>query len=430
MRKKLIIAMTVIVVAAIAVWTIPSLRNASDGMHEGHESSATLDSAADAGGEILYYTCTMHPSVKSPTPGRCPICNMDLAPVMKSAPADTGAVDLTFHVSGAKQQLIGVTFAPAEHRDVHKIIRAYGRVEYDETRLAVVNLRVGGWVDRLYADFEGKFVRAGQPLFRLYSPDLLSAQSEYLLARQAADTTKQAYASALLTTARERLRLWLMTDEQIGELEQRGRPETHVAIVSPASGYVVEKMVVQGMRVEPEMALYKIADLSRVWVHADVYEYELPFVRVGQEATILLPGTHYTGRISYIYPYLHTETRTTRVRIELPNREGALKPDMYAEVNVHVDLGERLVVPESAVLRTGERQIVFVNRGQGIFELRLVKLGVRAEGFYEITDGLSEGEQVVSSANFLIDAESNVQGVLRRMEGAAVVEAAPPVHRH
>ncbi len=386
---------------------------------------------AEETGDVAFYTCTMHPSVHETRPGRCPICNMDLVPVMKKPAGEQGGVDLSFHVSTAKQQLVGVTFAQAERRAVHKVIVAYGKVDYDETKLAVVNLRVAGWIEKLHVDFTGQFVRKGDPLFHLYSPELVSAQSEYLLARTSSGKTGT-YAADLVETARERLRLWQITDAQVAELERAGQPKTSIPILSPVSGYVIDKMAVEGMRIEPNMTLYRIADLSTVWLQADVYESELRFVKLGQTATVTLPslaGRELEGRVSYIDPVLNPATRAARVRIAFDNRDGLLKPDMYANVELHVDLGERLVVPETAVLRTGERQIVFVDQGDGIFEMRLVKLGARAKGYYEIVEGLDGGERVVSSANFLIDAESRVQGVMKRLEGDTS-DAPAPVHRH
>ena len=382
---------------------------------------------------IAYYTCTMHPSVRATEPGRCPICNMDLVPVRVSAAGDTQSVDLTFTVPPAKQQLVGVTFASVGRSNAQRTVRAFGRVAADETRTTDVNLRVGGWIEDLYVDFTGRVVRRGEPLFTLYSPELLAAQGEFQVALSAAQSGGSAEEGArLVASARERLRLWQMTDDQIRALEAGGAPTTTVAIASPATGVVVEKMAVKGMRVEPGMTLYTIVDLSRVWVNADVYESELPLVHIGQHAHVTVPSVPrrvIEGTIAYIDPVLDPATRTARARLSISNEKGDLKPEMFVEVGIQVELGERLVVPESAVLRTGERQIVFVDKGGGVFEARLVTLGVRAGEDVEVVDGLHEGERVVASANFLIDAEAQVQGVLRRMEGDASPSPAP-VHRH
>ncbi len=382
---------------------------------------------------IAYWTCTMHPSVRETGPGRCPICNMDLVPVRATAVRDSESVDLTFSVTPAKQQLIGVTFATVKRSDAHRLVRTYGRVAPDETRVVDVNLRVGGWIEDLYVDFTGRAVRKGEPLFTMYSPELLAAQGEFQVALRAAQSGGSADdGTRLVESARERLRLWQMTDEQIRALEAGGEPSTTVAIASPATGVVVEKMAVKGMRVEPGMTLYRIVDLSRVWVNADVYESELPLVKVGQEADVTVPTVPprvLDGAIAYIDPVLDPMTRTARARVTLANQTGELKPEMFVEVGVHVALGDRLVVPQNAVLRTGERQIVFVDKGGGLFEARLVTLGVRAGDEVEVVSGLEEGERVVASANFLIDAEAQVQGVLRRLEGNTGTQAAP-VHRH
>lgn len=382
----------------------------------------------------IIYTCTMHPSVRQSEPGRCPICGMDLVPVEPAVHTDTAGVDLTFAVSPAKQQLAGVAFATVERRLLATSIRAYGRVDTDETRLAVVNLRVSGWIEKLFVDFTGQFVRKGDPLLSIYSPELISAQSEYLLAlRSALRYPGQTTDPEMVRTARERLRLWQFSDEQVHQLEARGEPETHVTIASPASGFVVEKMAIEGMRVEPGMTLYKIADLSSVWVQAEVYESDLAQVKVGQEALVTLPGQNnraLTGHVAYVDPVLSPQTRTARVRVVLENRDGTLKPDMYAVVTIRADLGERLVVPANAVLPTGEHEIVFVAKGGGRFEVRFVHTGVHGDEFYEVTDGLDAGERVVTSANFLIDAESKVQGVLQRLESGAPSTPTPAPHRH
>ncbi|MBI3004468.1 MAG: efflux RND transporter periplasmic adaptor subunit [Ignavibacteriales bacterium] len=302
---------------------------------------------------------------------------------------------------------------------------------------AKINLKISGWIGNLYIDYTGRFVKKGQPLFAIYSPELVSTQEEYLLALRALKEKRLAAATSnavpfnptisisneeVLQRARERLLLWDLTEEQVAELERQGKPQTYVTIYSPLDGYVINKTALKGMHVEPGMELYKIADLSNVWVYADVYEYELPYVKVGQEASVNLsyfPGEPFRGRITYIFPYLNPNTRTARVRIEFPNPQGKLKPEMYATVEIRVNLGRKLAIPESAVLNTGTRQIVFVEKGNGLFEVRFVKLGTRGGGLHEIKEGLKPGERVVSYANFLIDAESKVQGVLQRMEIAS-----------
>lgn len=386
-----------------------------------HASTSTAsDSAASA---VEYWTCSMHPSIKETQPGRCPLCGMDLTPVKRGG-THPDSVDLTFHVSTEQQQMIGVNFAAVERRSIQSAVQAFGRVDIDETRQAVVNLRVSGWIEKVYVDFLGQAVKRGAPLFLIYSPDLVSAQSEYLLAKRTQD-------ERLMRTARERLLMWQFTEAQIAELETRGEAATRVDIHAPASGIVVEKMAVPGMRVEPGMTLYRIADLSTVWVQADVYESELALVEKGQLVTVSFPalgGARYFGSVAFIDPVLNPTTRAARVRIVLDNPDGLFKPEMYAQVNLAAPLGERLVVPASAVLRTGQRELVFVDKGSGVLELRLVHTGVRGDGYEEITHGLVEGERVATSANFLLDAESRVQGVLQRLEGD--VPSGTPAHQH
>jgi Cu(I)/Ag(I) efflux system membrane fusion protein len=321
-------------------------------------------------------------------------------------------------LSPTQQQLIGVTYETVERRPLTKVIRTVGRVEYDERKLAEVTLKIAGWIQDLYADYTGKPVQKGQPLFTLYSPDLVTAQEEYLLALRTAKGLKESRvpgakesAESLVRVSRNRLRLWDLTERQIRELEETGQPKLYQTIYSPVGGFVIEKAAFTGHRVEPGMVLYKIADLSTVWVHADIYEYELPFVREGQAATITLayyPGRQWQGTVEYIYPYLDTQTRTNKVRIVFPNPDVKLKPGMYANMELHVNLGEQLAVPESAVLHSGTRALVFVDQGQGRLAPREVTLGAQADGYVGILSGLSAGERVVTSGTFLIDSESKL----------------------
>ncbi len=399
--------------------------------------------------EIEYYTCAMHPSVKEKNPGQCPICGMDLIPVITKVQPDSVKTDLTFHIDPEKIQLIGVKYATAQIMPFHKTIRAAGRVDYNETQISVVNLKYQGWIKNLYADYTGQLIKKGQALFDIYNPDLLTAQYEYLgalenmesleLADQESPEIKPAKlkeVKEILASVRQRLLLWDFTDEQITQIEKVRKPTTLVTVYSPIDGFVINKMALAGMYVEPGMELYKIANLSTVWVYADIYEYEVPYVSVGQDAEITLrnsPEEIFKGKITYIFPYLNAETRTSRVRIQLTNRNGKIKPEMYANVKIESHLGEKLGVSEDAVINTGERQIVFVDKGEGLLEARLVQIGVAAAGFVEIKDGLKLGDKIISQANFLIDAESKIQGVLQRLEGDTMrmeIQEQPPVHIH
>ena len=329
----------------------------------------------------------------------------------------------TIEIPQEKRQLIGVRTAEASVLNLMRTIRTVGRIEYDERRLATVNTKFEGWIERLYVDYTGRFVRKGELMAEIYSPELLATQQEFLSLLGWTKARKQAGpwgenlardAEVILQAARERLRLWDMTEEQVQELERTGKPVRTIKILSPASGYVLQKMAILGMRVMPGEKLFDLADLSSLWILADVYEYELPFVRVGMPAKVTLsylPGVEFSSRIDYIYPTLSPETRTARVRLVLPNPKGSLKPQMFTNVEIAVDLGPRLMVPSEAVIDTGTRQIVYVDRGEGLFEPREVKLGMRTQEMAEVTQGLRPGERVASSAAFLIDSEAQLKGV-------------------
>lgn len=331
----------------------------------------------------------------------------------------------SIRLSPAQRQMIGVTFGTVERSALKKTIRTVGRIDFDERRLTDVTFKISGWVQDLFVDYTGKTVRKGEPLLTLYSPDLVTSQEEYLLALQTQDQLAHSSlpearngSQGLVEAARRRLLLWDLTPHQIKALEERGTPQTYLTLSAPASGIVVEKTVVKGMRVESGMKLYRIADLSNVWLYADIYEYEVPLVRVGQKVSISLasyPGEMFSGRIIYIYPYLDTQTRTNRIRLEFANPDGKLKPGMYANSEVEINLGTTLTVPESAVLQSGLRQLVFIDQGQGVFVPREVKLGTKADSRFTVLDGLTAGERVVTSGNFLLDSESKLQSVTSMM---------------
>jgi RND family efflux transporter MFP subunit len=416
------------------------------------------------------YHCPMHPNYTSDKPGSCPICGMDLVPVEKeektTPPApkkktmyrstmnpneisdkpgkdsmgmdmvpfeveESGAVTevggrIQFKISPERQQLIGIKTAPVKSQPIHKLIEAVGRVDYAEPNISVINLKFDGWVEKLYVNSTGRAVRKGEPLFDIYSPELLSAQQEYLIALKAGATLGDA--SSILKSAREKLRLWDVTDKQVEDLARTGEFKKIVTVYSPGSGIVIEKNVIQGQKIMAGENLFKIADLSRVWIIGEVYEYELPFIKTGQEAKVSLsyyPGESFAGKIIYIYPYLRPETRTNQVRIEVANPGLKFKPEMFANLEIHVDYGTRLTVPVDAVLDAGIMKIVFVSKGDGYFEPREVKLGVKGQDMYEVLGGLSDGESVVTSANFLIDSESSLKAALNRMTKTAAGD-----HKH
>lgn len=371
---------------------------------------------ASAAGDISHWTCAMHPSVRQTGPGKCPICGMDLVPVRRNAQG-FGEILL----GGGSRELGGITTGVVQIRSLGSEIRAVGRVTFDETRFEDVTVKYAGYIGRLYVEATGEPVRRGQTLFTLYSPELWAAQQEYLAAlesqRAAQATAAPDRADYLVSAARQKLRLWDLSDAQIREIESTGKPVEQIAVPSPASGYVVEKDVVEGAAVQPGMRLYRLAGLDRVWVEAEVYESELPKVRMGQPAVVTLaylPGAELRGRVSLIYPRIDPESRTGRVRLSIPNRIGPggpmLKPDMYADVVFQTQTRDALLVPEAAVLYTGPRRLVFVDLGGGRFEPREVRLGTRSEGSFEVLAGLQAGDVVVTSGNFLLDAEARLQG--------------------
>jgi len=330
-------------------------------------------------------------------------------------------------ISQEKLQSVGVRFETAERRSLERKIRTVGRVEIDERRLASVNIKLDGWIQELRANYTGEKVERGQVLFTLYSPELLATQREYLLALKARDMLKNNPSSrvvedsfSLLDSARQRLTLWDITADQIQELERTGQVSKSMAFYSPIRGTVIKKVAVAGMRVSPGDEMYIIADLSQIWIVADIYEYELPFIRLGQSAAVSLsydPGRILNGRTVFVYPTLDPETRTAKVRFEVPNPGERLKPEMYANVELEIPLGRRLAVPRDAVLESGERHIIFIHHGGGKLEWRNAKLGVQAGDWVEILEGLKEGEQIVTSANFLLDSESRLKTAIGGMQG-------------
>lgn len=362
--------------------------------------------------EIAHYTCSMHPWVKKDSPDEtCPVCGMDLAPVTRQEVTE-GIV----RIDRERRQAFGVTTAEVKRRRMIVEVKAVGEVVYDERRLADVTLKYKGWIERLHVEETGQRVRAGQVLFEVYSPELFAAQHELILAasakRSASTEPQRARAAALLSGARKRMRLWDLTGAQIDAIIAAGEPRRRVAVRAPTSGFVIEKNVVEGAAVEPGTRLFRIANLDRVWVEAEVYEEQIPLVEKGQGAEVRLSHVRaepMTGVVSFIYPFLDGKTRTAKVRIELANKSRELLPDMFAEVHLKVDRGEALAVPEAAIIYSGPRRIVFVDIGSGRLRPTLVETGIESQGWVEIRDGLEAGDQVVVSGNFLVAAESRLK---------------------
>ncbi|MEW6245093.1 MAG: efflux RND transporter periplasmic adaptor subunit [Nitrospirota bacterium] len=344
-----------------------------------------------------------------------------------AAPSTPVAERNTVTIAPERLQTIGVRFQEAARRPLEKAIRTVGRVEIDERRLARVNIKFDGWIEDLRVSAVGDHVKKGEILFTIYSPDLVATQEEYLLALQSyrelggSEFPEVARgAKELLEATKRRFQLWDITEDHIRDLERTGRVLRTLPIHSPITGTVIRMQARAGTYVTPGTELYFIADLSQIWIMADIYEYELPSIRIGQGAMVTLsydPQTKLHGHVGFIYPTLDPKTRTARVRFEVDNPGERLKPDMYANVELKIPLGTRLAIPRDAVLESGERQIIFIHHGGGKLEWRTVKLGERAGDWVEVVQGLKEGDHVVTSANFLIDSESQLKAAVGGMAG-------------
>ena len=325
-----------------------------------------------------------------------------------------------------KQQMLGMKTVEVSVRPLQQVVRTVGSIEYDERRLATVNAKFEGWVERLHVDYTGRYVKKGEPLAEVYSPELVATQQELINALKwtqqsgnagTSDAMKAMMtkdAQSLADAARQRLAFWDISEEQVKKIEETGKPVRTLTLYSPVNGYVVQKMAIKGMRIMPGEKLFDIADLSSVWIVADIYENEIALVRQGQKAKISLsysPGREMTATIDYVYPTLSSGTRTAKVRFTVPNPGIQLKPQMFTNVEIIIPVGNRLAVPGDAVLDTGMRQIVYVDKGDGYFEPREIKTGLRVEGFLEVLAGLRSGEKVAASAIFLIDSEAQIKGV-------------------
>ena len=437
MRRKLSILAACLVVLAASVATLYVWR---PDLFERRLSSANPMTP------VSEYYCPMHPQQRSDKEGNCPICSMKLVK-MEKAPSATETAVMHAEHSGApaqtparisteapaifvppeRQQLIGVKTVVAERKPLVREIRAVGKVAFDETKVTHIHTKVSGFIEDVFVDYVGRPVKRNEPLFTIYSPDLVATQEEYLLALRSNQTLRDSSfqwvskgSVNLLEAARKRLELWDITESEIAELEKTGKAKRALTMYSPVSGIVTERAAYHhGRTVTPEMDLYTIVDLSSVWILGQVYEYELPFVRLGQQVQVEFPYgagiRERSGTVVFISPTLDPKTRTTELRVEFSNPDMTLKPDMYVNFKARVGFGSPLAVPTDAVLDTGSEQYVFVDKGQGYFEPRTVKLGPEAGGMYAIESGLKAGERVVTAANFILDSESRLKGVIGNM---------------
>ena len=377
---------------------------------------------SDETSESGLWTCGMHPQVIEDHPGDCPICHMKLVPLKTST---HGGSTATVRIDPVTMQNIGVRTEPVLRRDLSIDVRTNGTVTVAEDRETTLNARVSGWVENLRVSRTGDYVNAGEPLLDIYSPELVAAQEDYLLALKSGEALKSSDLASvasggndLLAAAKKRLQLWGISDTQIAKLETTRKATRTLTLAAPMSGYVMKKNVIEGSAVKPGTDLFTIADLSHVWVIAQVYEYETPWVHVGDRVSIVSsyrPGEELKGHVEFIYPTVDATTRTSNVRIVLDNPNLELKPDQYVEVNLHTrPVRDAISVSKSAVLRSGTRDIVFVEKEPGIFEPHQVHLGIETDNYYEVEHNLNPGEQVVVSAQFLLDSEAQLQEAIQR----------------
>lgn len=438
---------------------------------------------AEDQGEILYWTCGMHPSVRAEGPGKCPICNMDLVPVRAEEGHEEGHVSLT--LSERARELAGVRTSRVDYLPLVRTIRAVGKMEYDERKMTNISAWISGRIDRLFVDFTGAEVKKGDPLIWVYSPGLVTAQEEYLLSRETVEKVKDspipetvADAQALLESSQQKLLLMGITEEQIQELEARGTTESHVVITAPATGTVIHKTALEGQYIKEGEHLFKIADLSNLWMIADIYETDYSLIQMGQKleiASVSYPGEIFHGRLSFIDPFLDESTRSVHIRVDVPNQEGKLKPGISVDALIRAPISRSqrdyytcsmhphivsdkkgecpecgmflekvaghlvLAVPKSAVLDVGPRKLVYLDEGNGKYAAREVMVGPEAEAtrngkdekFFPVLEGLAQGDRVVTRANFLIDSQTQLTGEAAGAYGGALeAEGQPAQHVH
>jgi len=395
------------------------------GLIAGDEAASSEDDI----GEALRYTCGMHPHIVQDEPGICPVCEMKLTPMQGGDSEGKGGISINPRI----RQNMGIRTRPVRTGPLVKRIRTVGHVDFDERRLANISTKVEGWVERLFVDFTGQPVEKGQRLLSLYSPVLVATQEELLLAYKRHRQSKSARDETLWKAARERLRYWDISLAQIRRIESTGKVQRTLTIHAPVDGVVVNKEVVKGQHVTAGAALFAIADLSEVWVYVHVYEMDVPFVKVGQKVEVTLPYDESAalpaGRVDYVFPWLDPRTRDVKARVVFDNKAGLLKPEMYVTAILHADLGRvGLLVDDSAIIRSGTRNVAFVEGEPGSFDHREIELGVHLDGEVEVLKGLSRGDAVVVNGQFMLDSESRLKEALDQYGGGSV--AAVGDHDH
>jgi multidrug efflux pump subunit AcrA (membrane-fusion protein) len=376
--------------------------------------------------KVLYWYDPMHPAYKSDKPGTAPDCGMTLVPKYADDENMAKMPMGTVTVSPDKQVMAGVRTATVDRKPLVRDIRTTAQIVADESKVAHVHVKVPGYIEKVYVDYVGQLVKKGEPLFSLYSPDLVSTEEEYLIAKRGNATLGSAPfeevstgAKSLLASTLQRLSLWDISDEQIRQIDLSGKVSRDLTFYSPVTGFVTDRKAFPQASVTPDTELYTVSDLSTVWANADIYEYEVPYVHLGQHVSFTLsyhPGKTYTGKISYIYPTVDSQSRTVKVRVEIPNPGFELKPQMFADAQLRIDYGSKVLIPQEAVLDSGTEQQVFVVHPGGMFEPRKVTLGPVVDGNVAVLTGLKVGETVVVSGNFLIDSESRLKNAMSGMQ--------------
>lgn len=426
MNRTILLTVSIAVLALAAGWWGRGVMTSNHAMGS-PDATASADSPCPGGAKPLYWKAPMDPSFVRETPGKSPM-GMDLVPECPGAA--NAAAEGAVVIDSATMQNIGVRTTPVERRDLARAVRAVGRVAYDERRVTHVHTKVQGWIEKLFVDFVGQEVKRGQPLLEIYSPELVATQEELLLAARYRESTEDSPfedvrggGDSLFEATKRRLALWDVADRDVERLLATGEVKRTLTLYAPASGFITRLGVRSGMEVQPNSNLYTIADLSRVWVLADVYEFELPWLELGQIAAVelsYLPGVPMEGELTYIAPFLDAKTRTAEVRIELDNADGKLKPEMFGNaVIAGAPVPNALAVPTDAIIRSGTRTVAIVALGEGRFEPRDIELGLDSgDGWLEVLGGLEQGEEIVISSQFLIDSESNLQEAVQKLLAA------------